>query len=403
MPFSQRHDLLIQDHINRVALVGERIREEAGEHVIERRAEAPDIADGLHILEVDELLAGHEQRGAGIGAGEAHAAESGLLEVLGHAEVGDAGVGTGQEDVLRFEVAMHEALLVGVGEPFERVQHDGLGDGEWELATLLVDEVPDAAAGAVFHDKIKDAALLPHVENADDVRMLELGGDFHLAEELCHRGLLHGDTGEHDLDGDLRAVLFPNCAEDGSVASATKLNFDAVSGDLELGLFVRDFGFDEIQELISDLVRGLLDHAGQGRRERWRRSFGYRQFDSNTQHGATHADGVAVLQVDFGIGALGPLLGCLACLPPTAAFVVHEGAVQAAEIPKGGLWRAGFEEEMMPRDKGVVLNAGVAVIHAPQQEGVVGEEGEGFALSGSFFDGEGDFGRHAVVEALTGC
>ena len=65
----------------------------------------------------------HRDRGLGVGAGEGEAAEAGFGEVFGEAEVGDFGedgVGRGgEEDVLRLQIAMDDALLVREGEALE--------------------------------------------------------------------------------------------------------------------------------------------------------------------------------------------------------------------------------------------------------------------------------------------
>lgn len=120
---------------------------------------APGIVAGLHVFEVADLFAGYEEGSAGGITRAAHAAEAGLLEVLGHAEVGDEGDAFGEEDIRGLQIAMDEALLVGVGETFESGEHDGLGSGEREFATLLAHEIPYAAAIAVFHNE--ENRLLP--------------------------------------------------------------------------------------------------------------------------------------------------------------------------------------------------------------------------------------------------
>ena len=101
------------------------VGEFAGEEVVERGSEAPDVGGGLNILEVHDLLSGHEDRCSSIVSGDAHAGEAGFLEVFGEAEVGDFGDVLVDEDVLGFDVAVDEALLVGGGEAFERL------DGPW--------------------------------------------------------------------------------------------------------------------------------------------------------------------------------------------------------------------------------------------------------------------------------
>lgn len=117
--------VFVEDDVNGVAFGIEAVGELAGEEMVEGGGEAPDIGDGLHILEVHDLFRRHEIRGAGVAAGDAHAAEAGFLEILGEAEVGDFGAVAVEQDVVRFDVAVDEAFLVGGGEAFERL------DGPW--------------------------------------------------------------------------------------------------------------------------------------------------------------------------------------------------------------------------------------------------------------------------------
>ena len=159
------------------------------------------------------------------------------FRVLGHAEVGEAGEAYGEEDIRGLEVAMDESLLVSMGKAFESRQHDGFRSGEGELAALVPHEIPDAAAIAVFHDEVEDAALLAHVEQAHDVRVLELCGDFHFAEEFFHSDLLRGESGKHDF-GDAGTVALAHGTGDGTESATAQLDFDPVSGVWSVRPFV---------------------------------------------------------------------------------------------------------------------------------------------------------------------
>ena len=57
----------MEDDVDRVAVARELVGELGGEQVIDRRAHAPDVADGLGVFEVDDLFARQEERGAGEG------------------------------------------------------------------------------------------------------------------------------------------------------------------------------------------------------------------------------------------------------------------------------------------------------------------------------------------------
>jgi hypothetical protein len=235
IPLLNRHDWLIQNHINRVTLLCERIREGSGEHEVESGGDAPDIGDGLHVFEIDELLAGHEQRGAGVVAGDAEAAETCLLEVLGEAKVGDAGDATIQEDVLRLEVAVDDAELVRMRETLQRGEHDGLGEFERELAPVFHDQVPQAAAFAVLHDEPRQTFAVALIEKLDDVWVTKLGGDGHLAEEFLDLDWRNGNSGQHDFNGDGDAIGQTAGAEDDTKAATAKLFLNNISGNVEGG------------------------------------------------------------------------------------------------------------------------------------------------------------------------
>ena len=77
------------------------------------------------------MFARQEERRVGVGAGEGEAAEAGFGEVFGETEVGDFGedrVGRGgEEDVLRLQIAMDDALPVREGEAIEGLEDDGAG------------------------------------------------------------------------------------------------------------------------------------------------------------------------------------------------------------------------------------------------------------------------------------
>lgn len=203
------------------------------------------------MLEVDQLLAGHEERGAGVVPGDAEAAEAGLLEVFGQAEVGDASHAAVEQDVLWLQIAMHDALLVRMGEALQRGEHDGLSDFEWELAAVFMDVVPEAAALAILHDEPWDAFALALVEQLDDVRMAELRGDGYLPQELFHLDPFHGDTRQQNLDGDGHAITRAAGTEDDAEATPAQLLLDFIAGYVEARCLAFVCGFEQkIGELL---------------------------------------------------------------------------------------------------------------------------------------------------------
>ena len=158
--------------------------------------------DGLGVFEVDDLFARQEERRAGGGAGEGEAAEAGFGEVCGEAEVGDFGedrVGReGEEDVLRLQIAMDEALLVREGEALEGLEDDGAGQRSGQLAAVGGHEGVEAAAGAILHDEIENAFAGADIEDGLEVWMAERGGAADFAQEFIDAGL--GDAVEGLVD-----------------------------------------------------------------------------------------------------------------------------------------------------------------------------------------------------------
>jgi len=78
-------------------------------------------------------------------------------------------------------------------------------------------------------------------------------------------------------------------------------------------------------------------------------------------------------------------------------------AVQAAEIARASLRRVHLEEEVVTGNLRVVRDAGMGVVHAPENEGIVLGEGEDFPGILALADLDSDFGTHGFRGALRLC
>ncbi len=101
---------------------------------------------------------------------------------------------------------MNESLVVRVGESFERAEDDRLGLRQRQTTVVLEHQVPDTPAVAELHDEVEDCARSAALQDADDVRVLELRGDRDLTFELVDGLVVRIHAGKHDFDRDNAAV-----------------------------------------------------------------------------------------------------------------------------------------------------------------------------------------------------
>ncbi len=168
-------------------------------HLVEDDAERVDVAAGVDALAFG--LLGREVRGRahdGAGLGEA------LLGVdgPGDAEVGDLDLAVGgDQHVARLHVAVHDAVAVGEGKGRRDAGAD-LGDlvGR-QLLRVAQDGRERASVDVLHHDEV-DAVVLAPVEDGDDVGVGQVGGGLGLPAEPLHKGLVDGELGKEDLEGD---------------------------------------------------------------------------------------------------------------------------------------------------------------------------------------------------------
>ncbi len=115
-----------------------------------------------------------------------------------HVEDLDAAVARHQ-DVARLDVAMHQARALGVVEADRRLANVMAGTQDAQRPALL-DDVLQAGAVDVLHDKEVQVLILVDVVGVDDVGMVDGGDGAGLAIEAAEGGLVLRLGGRQDLD-----------------------------------------------------------------------------------------------------------------------------------------------------------------------------------------------------------
>ena len=113
---------------------------------------------------------------------------AGVIDGAGQAEVGDLDAldAIFQQDVRRLDVAMHQPLLVGGGQPFGDLHADAQDFLQGERP-LLVDLVLQRNAVDDFHDEVRRLGVILDAVNRHDVFVLDGGGRAGFADEAIAR------------------------------------------------------------------------------------------------------------------------------------------------------------------------------------------------------------------------
>ena len=206
----------------------------AGEHLVRHGAERIDITAGADLALAHRLFGRHVRGRAERHAGLRHPAAARLLHRQRDAEVGDEGRAFLEQDVLGLDVAMDDAVAVGV---VERTRHflreaDGVVDGELLLAAEAAARSDSPAT--IRHDIVEEPVGLARVDQAEYVRVLQVGGDPDLGEEAVAADD-GAQLGMEDLDGDLAAVLQVLGEVDGGHAALAELALEAVTVTERIG------------------------------------------------------------------------------------------------------------------------------------------------------------------------
>ena len=154
-----------------------------GEQLVAERADRINVDAVVEVRIRRRLLGRHVGRRPERDArGGELLASAGLAHGLRHTEVHHQRVAPRQQDVVGLDVAMHHAVLMRMRERVHHLAQNPHGVVHRELA-VLGEPLPQGLAFHVRHDVIEEALCLARVQEREDVGMLQLGGDFDLAEE----------------------------------------------------------------------------------------------------------------------------------------------------------------------------------------------------------------------------
>ncbi len=95
-----------------------------------------------------------------------------------------------QEDVLRLDVAVDDALLVGIlhGGAELRKERDGLF--EWQRPGALLEQIAQRALAHQRHDQIERLVLFAKFDQRQDIGMREPGDGLGFAQETRAKGFI---------------------------------------------------------------------------------------------------------------------------------------------------------------------------------------------------------------------
>ncbi len=181
---------------------------------------APDLF-GRHVVERPDDLVGGRQ--AADRARPLCQAEVGEIAML-------ATAGPGDEHVAGLDVAMDQPLLVGCVECARRLFRECDHALRVERA-LLGDEPCEVRAFHVAHREEEHSFGLARLEDRDDVRVVERGGDPRLAQEALPEALVVRELGRENLERNGAAEVDVPGAIDGTHAAAAEQDVDFVTPD----------------------------------------------------------------------------------------------------------------------------------------------------------------------------
>jgi len=132
-----------------------------------------------------------------------------------------------QQDVFGLDVAMDDAVMMRVIQGAGDLPRDGQRFIDAELL-LTVQLAAQRLSPDVGLDIPEESVRLPRVDEGEDVRMIQAGGDLHFIEKSLGAEL-GGDLGPQHLEGDFTVVLQLAREKNGRHAARAELALDGVA------------------------------------------------------------------------------------------------------------------------------------------------------------------------------
>ncbi len=211
----------------------------SGEHLVRHAAQGVHIGASRDVALTHGLLGTHVVRGAEAHAGLGHATAAGLAGGEGDAEVGHQGAAIVQQDVLRLDVAMNNAVAVGVIESGGNLcsQAHSIGHRQLLLAVqpiaerLTLDERHDVEEGLSPQPPLRFAErghdYRTGVMQREDVRVLQVSRGADLGEKALGADD-RGKLGAENLDRHLACMAKVFSQVDCGHPPLAQLAFDPV-------------------------------------------------------------------------------------------------------------------------------------------------------------------------------
>ena len=212
-----------------------RVRRLACQHLVEHAPQRKDVSALVDVV-AGRLLGAHVGRSADRQSGCGKAVTTGSRNSARNSEVRDVHAAFSEQDVVRFDVPVDDAVSVRGLQRFADFLRNGQGILDRHLP-VAIKPCPKRFPFDERHHVEEHAIRLARFEDGKDVRMRQAGRDLDLADEpvVPER---RGELGPENLEGDLALVLDVLRQVDGRHAALTEFPLDHIAvGDRDLQAF----------------------------------------------------------------------------------------------------------------------------------------------------------------------